>query len=155
MEEGDEGDEEEEEEEIGKAGPMEAGKPVVVVPEVVLIESDEEEEKEEQYEERGGRQCLLCLPSILRPTSLTASLTELDLELCEVTRTPGPNLSREFILFFCQCHTNYKKYRKRRRRRKKKKKWRGDLTETINGVASEPFRYSLIFSSKTIFPLFS
>ena len=38
----------------------------------------------------------------LRPTSLTASLTELDLELCEFTRTPGPNLSREFILFFCQ-----------------------------------------------------
>ena len=34
----------------------------------------------------------------LRPTSLT----ELDLELCEVTRTPGPNLSREFILFLCQ-----------------------------------------------------
>ena len=103
MEEGDEGDEEEEEEEeIGKAGPVEAGKPVVVAPEVVLIESDEEEEKEEQYEERGGKQCLLCLPSILRLTSLTASLTELDLELCEFTRTPGPNLSREFILFFCQ-----------------------------------------------------
>ena len=38
----------------------------------------------------------------LRPTSLTASLTELDLELCEFTRTLGPNLSREFILFFCQ-----------------------------------------------------
>ena len=107
MEEGDEGDEEEEEdEEIGKAVPMEAGKPVVVAPEVVLIESDEEEEKEEQYEERGGKQCLLCLPSILRLTSLTASLTasltELDLELCEFTRTPVPNLSREFILFFCQ-----------------------------------------------------
>lgn len=84
MEEGDEGDEEEEEdEEIGKAEPMEAGKPVVVAPEVVLIESDEEEEKDEQYEERGGKQCLLCLPSLLRPTSLTASLTELDLELCE------------------------------------------------------------------------
>ena len=64
MEEGDEGDEEEEEDEdIGKAGPMEAEKPVVVAPEVVLIESDEEEEKDEQYEERGGRQCLLCLPS--------------------------------------------------------------------------------------------
>lgn len=103
MEEGDEGDEdEEEEEEIGKAGPVEAGKPVVVPPEVVLIESDEEEEKEEQYEERGGRQCLLCLPSLLRPTYLKASLTELDLELCEFTRTPGPNLNQEFILFFCQ-----------------------------------------------------
>jgi len=97
MEEGDEGDEEEEEdEEIGKAGPVEAGKAVVVAPEVVLIESDEEEEKEDQYEERGGRQCLLCLPSF------TVSLTELDLELCEFTPTPGPNLSREFILFLCQ-----------------------------------------------------
>ncbi|CAH3021550.1 unnamed protein product [Porites evermanni] len=54
MEEGDEGDEEEEEEEeLGKAGPVDAGKPVVVAPEVVLIESDEEEEKDEQYEERG------------------------------------------------------------------------------------------------------
>ena len=28
----------------------------------------------------------------LRPTSLTASLTELDLKLCEFTRTLGPNL---------------------------------------------------------------
>ena len=54
----------------------------------------------------------------LRPTSLTASLTELDLKLCEFTRTPGPNLSREFICF------------------------------SVNGVASKPFRYSLIFSSK-------